>query len=159
MGDPQYIFVQASDIEYVDAVHRILKRSAIAMAKKGFFHWLPFYSRRAIRRDCGDKWVVLVKDTTTGDVTATFQMYKTVEGNLYVRKLATDPSYEGRGIARANFAFIETFAREQGCPKICLDVYIRSRKVILFYERIGFVATGTRRSVRFKELLMEKSLI
>ncbi len=158
MGESQYIIVQAPDKEYVDAVHRILKRSGIALAKKGYFHWIPFYSRRAIRRDCADKQVVLVKDLATGSYTSTFQVYKTADGNLYLRKLATDPAFEGRGIARSNFEYVEAFAREKGCPKICLDVYIRSQKVISFYERMGFVVTGTRRSIRFKELIMEKIL-
>ena len=157
-GDSRYLFVQASDDAHVDAIYRILKRCGIALAKKGFFHWIPFYSRKAIRRDCGNKWVVLVKDTASDAYTSTFQMYKTAEGNLYLRKLATDPAFEGRGIARTNCAFVESFAREHGCPKVCLDVYVRSRKVISLYERIGFVAVGTRHSIRFKELIMEKTL-
>lgn len=154
----EYIFVMPTDSEYIDAIYRIMKKCGINLAKHGLFHWIPFYSRKAIRRDCGSNWVVLVRDTDLQAYTSTFQMRKNEDGSLYWRKLATTPEYEGRGIARTNFAFIEKFAKEHHCPKILLDVYARSLRAISFYEKLGFVTVGTKRTVRFKELVMEKTL-
>lgn len=79
-------------------IFRILRKCGYNMAKKFLFHWIPSYSRRKIRRDCEQKVVVLVRDEVLNTFTSTFQMYVNGEGNPYVRKIATAPEYEGRGI-------------------------------------------------------------
>lgn len=128
------------------------------MARKGLFHWIPSYSKRAIRKDCMNHWVVLFFDKSLDAFTSTIQMVKLNESELYLRKLATLPEYEGRGIGKANLLFAENFARENGFAKTKLDVYVKSEHAISLYRRLGYQVTGTKRSVRFKELIMEKSL-
>ena len=155
----QFIFVKPEDTVYVNAIYRILKRCGIALLKKGYFHWIPFYSKQAIRRDCSGKCVVLVKDLVSDMYTSTFQMSQMEDERLYLRKLATDPLFEGQGIAKENLVYVEAFARDHHCSKIRLDVYIRSKKVIALYEKVGFVVVGTKRSIRFKELIMEKTIV
>lgn len=128
------------------------------MARKGLFHWIPSYSRRAIRKDCMRNWVVLVYDKSLGAYTSTFQMVKMSDSEMYFRKLATLPEFEGRGIGRANLAYMESFAKMQGCSKASLDVYVKSTHAISLYRHLGYREIGTKRSVRFKELVMEKSI-
>lgn len=153
-----YLFVKSSDTKSVEAVYQILFRCGIHMAKRFLFHWIPPYSRRSIRNDCDSKYVVLVKDRVLDRYTSTFMM-KVLEDNcLYIGKIATDPKYEGQGIGRVNMAFIEKFAKEQCCNRIKLDVYIKSQRAIRFYIRNGFSVIGTRRSIRFRECLMQKDL-
>lgn len=154
----QYIIVKSTDTEYIDRVFRILRKCGYNMVKKFLFHWIPSYSRKKIRRDCERYVVVLVHDENFDDYTSTFQMYVNKEGNLYVRKIATLPKYEGKGIGRNNLRYMESFAQQQGCPKICLDVYVRSKGAIGFYRHNGFYEVGTKRSIRFKELVMEKRI-
>ena len=154
----KYIVVRPSDNYYIDIIFRILRKCGYNMAKKGLFHWIPSYSRRAIRKDCETKTVVLVYDDAISEYTSTFQMYVNSEGNLYVRKIATLPQFEGKGIGGRNLRYMEQFARQKGCPKICLDVYIRSKGAIGFYRHHGFVEKGEKRSIRFKELIMEKQI-
>ena len=154
----EYLFVKNTDSCYVDAIFSILRKCGYNMAKKGLFHWIPSYPRRSIRKDCQNNWVVLVYDKTLNAYTSTFQMVKINESEMYFRKLATLPEYEGRGIGKANLAYMESFAQKQGCSKALLDVYVKSVRAISLYRRLGYQVIGTKRSVRFKELMMEKSL-
>lgn len=154
----QYIIVNNTDTEYIDKVFRILRKCGYNMAKRFLFHWVPSYSRSRIRKDCDDKVVVLVYDEAINDYTSTFQMYINDEHNLYVRKIATSPEYEGKGIGRRNMQYMERYARQHNCSKLCLDVYSKSKGAISFYLHNGFIIIGTKRSVRFKELIMEKQL-
>ena len=153
-----YIVVDRSDSEYINIVYKILRSCSINMAKKWLFHWIPFYSKRTIRKDCMDKKVILVWNNDLKDYTSTFQMYINKDGNLYVRKIATLPKFEGKVFGKKNLSYMEQYAKENGCPKICLDVYIKSKGAITFYEHCGFNTTGIKRSIRFKELIMEKDL-
>lgn len=154
----KYIIVNVRDTEYINVIYRILRRCSLNMALKGLFHWIPFYSKRAIRKDCANKVVILVWDKFLNNYTSTFQMYKTNDGNLYVRKIATLPCYEGQGIGKRNLLYMEQYAKDMECPKICLDVYEKSKGAIAFYENFGFKMVRTKRSIRFKELVMEKKI-
>lgn len=154
----EYIFVKTSDKELINAVYRILFRCGFNMAKEFLFHWIPPYSKRAIRRDCGTKQVVIVKDNQRNEYTSTFQMQIVNEKCLYASKIATDPKFEGYGIGKTNMHFIESFAKDNGCESIRLDVYVKSSRAVRFYERNGFSIVGTKCSIRFKEFIMEKNL-
>lgn len=153
-----YIFVKSTDSHYVDIIFSILRKCGYNMARKGLFHWIPSYSRRAIRNDCRTHWVVLVYDKSLNTFTSTVQMVKRNDSELYLRKLATLPEYEGRGIGSSNLLFAESFAKENGFTKTKLDVYFKSEHAISLYRRFGYQVIGTKRSVRFKELIMEKAL-
>ena len=154
----EHIFVKSTDSQYVDIIFSILRKCGYNMARKGLFHWIPSYPRRSIRKDCQNNWVVLVYDKTLNAFTSTFQMVNKSESEMYFRKLATLPEFEGRGIGKANLAYMESFARKQGCSKALLDVYVKSVHAISLYRRLGYQVIGTKRSVRFKELIMEKSI-
>lgn len=155
----EYINVKSSDKELVNAIYWILFRSGIKMAKQFLFHWIPPYSKRAIRKACDSKYVVIVKDHDLDEFTSTFQMSVRDNNSLYVGKIATDPKFEGKGIGNANMLFMEQFAKGKGCSSIKLDVYVKSKHAIKFYEKNGFIIVGTKRSIRFKEYIMEKKLL
>lgn len=152
----KYIVVNSNDTGHINAIYKILRKCSINMALKGLFHWIPFYSKRSIRKDCQSKVVVLVWNDELKDYTSTFQMYKTLDNNLYVRKIATLPEYEGKGIGKKNLLYMENYAKDSSCPKIRLDVYKKSQRAVAFYKHTGFNTVGEKRSIRFKELIMEK---
>lgn len=155
----KYIFVKDIDKELINVIHRILFRCGLKMARQFLFHWIPPYSKRAIRRDCRKKNVILVWDENLHDYTSTFQMTLTESKELYVGKIATAPQYEGKGIGRSNMLFMERFAQKHNCKKIELDVYAKSKHAISFYKRNGFKITGEKKTIRFKEYVMEKQLL
>lgn len=152
----EFILVKSTDDLYISEIYKILFRCGLNMMKKGMFHWLKPYSKESIRKDCANKTVVLVRDFSTREFTSSFQMFVNEEGNLYVRKIATSPKYEGKGIGRRNMQYMEDFARKNGCPKICLDVYKKSPRAIGFYKKLGFEIKGETKARFFSEYIMEK---
>lgn len=152
----EYIIVKPSDEQYINEIYKILFRCGIHMVKQGLFHWLKPYPKSAIKNDCETKTVVLVKDQSTGVFTSTFQMYVNGEGNLFVRKIATRPDHEGRGIGKRNMQYMVDYAKEKECPKVCLDVYKKSPRAVGFYKKFGFVVTGETKARFFSEYVMEK---
>lgn len=154
----EYIYVNRTDKKYVNAIYRILLRCGLHMLGQGLFHWIKPYSKRAIANDCDSKIVVLVKDTTSGKFTSTFQMSIKEDGVLYVRKIATDPHFEGKGIGKKNMHYMEEYASEHGCKRICLDVYKKSMRAVNFYKVCGFTIVGETKARFFSEYIMEKNL-
>lgn len=154
----EYILVKSTDKEYVNEIYKILFRCGVHMLKQGMFHWLKPYSIKAIMNDCITNQVVLVKDKETGMYTSTFQMYVTKDNSLYVRKIATNPNVEGKGIGKKNMQYMETHAKKCGCLKLCLDVYKKSSRAVNFYKKLGFEIIGERKSRFFSEYIMEKDL-
>ena len=155
----EYIFVKSTNKGYVNEVYKILFRCGIHMLKQGLFHWIKPYSKNAIKHDCDTKQVILVKDNNTDMYTSTFQMYVNKENNLYVWKIATNPKVEGKGIGRKNMLYMEAYAKEHGCCKICLDVYKNSIRAVNFYQKLGFKIMGEKKSRFFSEFIMEKNII
>ena len=154
----EYIIVESKDEQYINEIYKILFRCGMNMAKQFMFHWLKPYSKAAIKNDCDTKTVVLVNDRASDTFTSTFQMYVNDQGNLYVRKIATRPDYEGKGIGKRNMKYMEVFAKEHGCSKICLDVYKKSPRAINFYKKVGFIITGETKARFFSEYKMEKNV-
>lgn len=154
----EYILVKSTDEQYVNEIYKILFRCGMNMVRQFMFHWLKPYSKTAIKNDCDTKTVILVKDKTTGEFSSTFQMYVNGEGNLYVRKIATRPDYEGKGIGRKNMQYMVNYAKEKYCPKVCLDVYKKSPRAVGFYKKVGFVVTGETKARFFSEYIMEKTV-
>lgn len=154
----EFIIVKSNDEQYVNEIYKILFRCGMHMVKQGLFHWLKPYPKSAIKNDCETKTVVLVKDQCSGIFTSTFQMYVNCDGNLFVRKIATRPDHEGRGIGKRNMQYMEAYAKEKGCPKVCLEVYKKSPRAVGFYKKFGFVITGETKARFFSEYVMEKSL-
>lgn len=152
-----YINVQFDQKDNIGKVFKILRKCGYAMAMRGLFHWIPSYSKHRIRKDCESKVVILVWNDDVNDFTSTFQMYKD-EDTLFVRKIATLPEYEGRGIGSKNLKYMEQYAKESGCKKVSLDVYNKSKGAISFYFKNGFEVVGEKRSIRFKSLVMSKSI-
>lgn len=56
----------------------------------------------------------------------------------WINYLAVAPDLQGRGLGRAMLARAEEMLRGVGCAKINLQVRTTNRRVISFYERLGF---------------------
>jgi biotin carboxylase/N-acetylglutamate synthase-like GNAT family acetyltransferase len=158
---------ESSDLEYnilmggdkIKIVFQILSACGHDMYNnRGLEHWLPDYPIEAIEKDVKDKFVILVYDTLSGEYISTFQMYLESDDSLYIRKVATLPEWQGRGIGKKNMLFVNDFARKLHCKKVCLDVYDKSQESIDFYLHNGFKVTGKTKTRRFEVLLMERCL-
>lgn len=56
----------------------------------------------------------------------------------WIYHLAVHPEYQGNGFGKAIVKHAEDSLKNRGCPKIDLMVRDTNRKVIEFYEKIGF---------------------
>ena len=58
----------------------------------------------------------------------------------WINFLAVAPEVQGGGVGKALMAEAERLLREVGCAKINLQVRASNRKVVAFYERLGFAS-------------------
>tara|TARA_B100000575_G_C23101192_1_gene635302 strand:+ start:366 stop:920 length:555 start_codon:yes stop_codon:yes gene_type:complete len=65
------------------------------------------------------------------------------EKNLYVHRLAIEPSFQNKGYGQLIMAFIEEKAISENCDSIRLDTFSLNKINNLFYEKIGFYKIGT----------------
>jgi len=56
----------------------------------------------------------------------------------WINYLAVAPALQGEGYGRQIMEYAEHLLRERGCPKINLQIRSTNRKVIEFYEGLGF---------------------
>ncbi len=67
-----------------------------------------------------------------------------VDGQVQVLKIATDPAYRRRGIARELLGLVAADARNLGATEMTLEVRSSNTDAQAFYERMGLVALGVR---------------
>jgi ribosomal protein S18 acetylase RimI-like enzyme len=61
----------------------------------------------------------------------------------YIGRLAVDPAFQGRGVARGLLLAAIDLARESGARRVTLGVRIELEENIAFFQRHGFQITGT----------------
>ncbi len=100
--------------------------------------------------------VYLVEDES-GKAIATFQTHRAGDAMRF-EKLATSPSYAGRGVGSFCIEQIEALAKKDGCAKVCMEVYSPSEHALHFYEKRGYTACGTTQTLKYSEIKMEKQI-
>jgi GNAT superfamily N-acetyltransferase len=74
-----------------------------------------------------------------GAICLTMQVdYFTQERVPHIEVLAVEPSARGRGVARALMDAAESWAREQGCRRISLNVWVQNARARGLYEHLGY---------------------
>jgi ribosomal protein S18 acetylase RimI-like enzyme len=61
----------------------------------------------------------------------------------YFGMLSIDPGSQGRGLGRSMIAAVESRFRAQGCRAVDIHVVNLRKELPPFYERLGYVASGT----------------
>jgi ribosomal protein S18 acetylase RimI-like enzyme len=56
----------------------------------------------------------------------------------WVYHVAVSPEHRRRGIGSALLGRLEEALREEGCPKLNLQVYTHNAGVVAFYEKLGY---------------------
>lgn len=150
----------------VSEVYEIIKVCGEHMYKEqGLAHWRSPYPIEAIKENCKEREVFLVKDLDTDTYVHTFQLElisKFIDANevpiAIINKFATIPTVAGKGIGKLSMDYIEEFCSNKGVSKIDLDVYDKSDHAVQFYKKRGFIITGSRPTRHFTVYLMEKRL-
>ncbi len=98
-----------------------------------------------------------VKVVEEDGICATFQTRITGRA-MYVEKLAVKPEESGKGIGSRCLSLIEKEAKENGCEKVWMEVYAKSRHAIRFYTRHGYSQTGEDKTLKYDVVRLEKVL-
>ncbi|MEG1518162.1 MAG: GNAT family N-acetyltransferase, partial [Raoultibacter sp.] len=67
-----------------------------------------------------------------------------VDGRVQILKVAADPAYRRRGIARELLARLAADARDLGARDVTLEVRASNEGAQAFYRDLGFEEIGTR---------------
>ncbi len=67
-----------------------------------------------------------------------------VDGQVQILKIATDPAYRRRGIARELIGLVASDARDLGATEMTLEVRLSNEGAQAFYENLGLARIGVR---------------
>ena len=149
--------VNPYDIVGLYRVEQILHRCGENMAiKHGLQHWNNSHFKNAVVMAlCIMKNKVYLVYNNDHNAIATFQIRKGGT-ELHFQKLATDPVFSGKGVGSFCLEYIERVALAEGCDKVCLEVYDKSKHAIGFYINRGYWVCGSVNTLKYTELKMEK---
>lgn len=88
---------------------------------------------------------------------ATFQI-KMLEDALFFEKLAVVPQTAGKGYGSYCMKLIEERAKKCGYGKVRMEVYDQSKHAIEFYMHRGYSKVGKTGTLKYTNLIMEKTL-
>lgn len=135
-------------------IKRLTELCAREMQQNGIFQWNVNYpSLEVLKRDIEKEELFLLEKNSelAGIIVLTCEMdaeYGSVEWltsgvkNLYVHRLATDPSHWGKGFGGILMDFAEESAATDKYHSIRLDTFSRNKKNMRFYEKRGYVRLG-----------------
>ena len=120
------------------------------MIENNIFQWNDKYpSREIFKEDIKNKslYVSKINQEVVGCIMFSFRkddVYKTVnwitedEYNLYIHRLAVDPIFQKRGIARKMMDFAEDFAKSNNYISVRLDTFSQNPRNNKFYKSRGY---------------------
>lgn len=146
------------DLEAIFSVAEILNKCGKNMAQKyGLHHWdntkiksLVIVGMCVLKNDV----YLIVSDNVS---VATFQV-KCNKDTLFFEKLAVLPAYAGKGLGGYCLKIIENKAKQLHMKKIRMKVYDKSQHAIDFYLHKGYSQVGVSGTLKYKELVMEKTV-
>jgi ribosomal protein S18 acetylase RimI-like enzyme len=127
---------------------------AVAALVNAAFQVEAFF-KRGDRTDAGEvrdlmrggDFLVLDEPQTAGAAGTglTACVYVRMNGDRgYFGMLSIDPRFQGRGLGRSIVAAVESRFRAQGCGAVDIQVVNLRQELPPFYERLGYVTSGTR---------------
>jgi ribosomal protein S18 acetylase RimI-like enzyme len=157
--------VRQAILEDVAAVMGLVHRVVPVMRAQGNLQWDATYPNAAVfARDVDERqlWVAVVDGQMAGVAAITTDQepeYAEVGWDLselavVVHRLAVDPAFQGRGVAKALMLQAETVARSRGITVLRVDTNTQNEATQrlfpkLGYERAGEIGLGFRPGLRF----------
>jgi ribosomal protein S18 acetylase RimI-like enzyme len=88
--------------------------------------------------------------TLDGKAVGCLRWEVTPSGDLHVRRVAVEPSLQGRGIGRALMAWAEREAAARQCAAVTLGVRVDLPGNLAFYLKLGYEVTGEHRHAGYR---------
>ena len=145
------MLIEKATYKNLEACHLITKSCANAMIKNGVFQWNEAYpSKEILLKDIELQQLFKLTENSTiiGIIVLTKiedEEYKSVNwltenrNNLYVHRLAVNPTCQGKGYAQKLMTFAENYATTNGFNSIRLDTFSQNTRNQKFYEKRGYV--------------------
>jgi ribosomal protein S18 acetylase RimI-like enzyme len=92
-------------------------------------------------------WVAEIGNAPIGYLVLVPPIFRTANpqvDDLEIKRLYLLHPFQGNGIGRRLMEEALTYAREQNCRRVLLEVYSGNPSAIVFYEKLGFVNVGKR---------------
>lgn len=138
----------------VDVIFKLLQACAKDMREKGIMQWNEHYplienvvkdieneALYTVHIDGGIAGVIVFDDQQSPEYQEV--SWTLNEGKVgVVHRLAVDPTYQGKGIARKLMDFIENMASQNGYKTIRLDAYSLNPRTLRFYQNRGYTKCG-----------------
>ena len=146
--------IRKAALDDLSAIKSLTEACAVSMQQNGIFQWNEHYpSREKLQLDIEKEelFVLEEKDEIVGIIVLTPEMdeeyipikWLTPNGNnLYVHRLATDPTSWRTGNGRKLMDFAENFAREKAYDSVRLDTFSQNKRNQRFYESRGYRRLG-----------------
>jgi GNAT superfamily N-acetyltransferase len=139
-----------------DKVWTIINKCSQMLLEQGQSHWAEYYTVEIIRKKVKKEDVRLayLDGSLVATVTVSYQPveYYTEEDMqnfeepkqeaIYISALATDPEYQGRGIASKLMETVEMEALEKGIEYARIDVKALFPELVNFYRKRDYIVVG-----------------
>ncbi|WP_029033114.1 GNAT family N-acetyltransferase [Salinimicrobium terrae] len=146
--------IRKAELKDLASIKSLTEACAVKMQEKGIFQWNEHYpSMEKLQQDINKQELFLLeeREQLLGIIVLTPQMdeeyipidWLTESGNnLYVHRLATEPSTWGSGNGQRLMDFAEDYAREQNYDSLRLDTFSQNKRNQQFYARRDYQRLG-----------------
>lgn len=147
--------IRKATLSDIDSILQLTKACAKHMISNNIYQWNDHYpSSEAFQQDIkrNELFVLTKEKNILGTIVISSLMddeYKPIKWltlnnkNLYIHRLAVDPSYQGQGFAQQLMEFAENFGKKNGYISIRLDTFSQNNRNQNFYEHRGYNRLGS----------------
>ena len=142
--------IRKATLKDLDAILKITKSCAEQMISKNIFQWNDSYpNRKAFENDIHNGWLyareekrkiigsICVSDFMDEEYLAV-RWLSTNNNNIYIHRLAVDPTSQGQGFGQDMMNFAENFAKRKNYQSIRLDTFSMNVRNQRFYKQRGY---------------------
>ncbi len=137
----------------LDAICQLTRTCAKAMIANGIYQWNEHYpTRERFQKDIElEELYVFEELSIRGIMVLTEQIDEEYipikwltqnKNNIYVHRLAVDPTYWGQGYAQQLMDFAEDYAKKNQYQSVRLDTFSQNKRNQKFYETRGYKRLG-----------------
>ena len=147
--------IRKATLKDLDAILKITKSCAEEMISKNIFQWNDSYpNRKAFENDIHNGWLyvreekrkiigsICISDFMDEEYIAV-RWLSTNNNNIYIHRLAVDPTSQGQGFGQDMMNFAENFAKRKNYQSIRLDTFSMNIRNQRFYKQRGYKRLGS----------------
>lgn len=145
--------MRAATVTDVDAIMKLVRRVVPLMRASGNLQWDDHYPNPGVfERDVNldQLWVVEVEDQIAGVAAITTDQepeyakvgWDITESAIVVHRLAVDPAFQGKGVAKALMLQAEAVARQRGITVLRVDTNSENQVTQRLFPKLGYLLAG-----------------